>query len=147
MSTPPGDQPPYDPNNPYGGQPPSYDPGQGGYGQAAPPPGGYGSYAQGSGQPSQATNGLAITALILGILGLLGNCFCFGGILSPVAAVLGFMGKKKADSGQAGGRGMALAGLILGVLGTLILLGWIGFIIYAISTGEDVNWNYSTDFE
>jgi hypothetical protein len=133
---PPGGDQPYDPNQP----PPSYDPG---YGQA-PPPGGYGQPGYGGGSGSPATNGLAIGSLIVSILGLLGNCFCFGGILSPVGIVLGFMGKKKADQsgGAVGGRGMALAGIIIGVIGTLIFLAWIGFFIYAIATGEDVNYSY-----
>ena len=66
--------------------------------------------------------------------------------MSPVAIVLGVMGKKKADesNGQMGGRGMALAGIILGAIGTLIFVGWIAFIVYSIATGNDVDYSYST---
>jgi Domain of unknown function (DUF4190) len=142
MSNLPPPPPPGDPN-----QPPSYDPGQGGYGQSAPPPGGYGQPGYGGGSGNPATNGLAIGSLVVSILGLLGNCFCFGGILSPVGLVLGFMGKKKADNsgGAVGGRGMALAGIIIGALGTLIFVAWVAFFIYAIATGEEINYQYGTD--
>jgi hypothetical protein len=93
----------------------------------------------------QQTNGLAITALVLGIVGILGNICCFGGILSPVAIVLGFMGRKKADGsgGQVGGRGLAQAGMILGIIGTVIFLAWIVFFIVAIANGNDFNYQYS----
>ncbi len=141
MSTPPGGQPPYDPNQPpYGNQPPPPPP---------PPPGGYDPSAPGGyGQPSQpATNGLAITSLVLGILGLLGLCFCFGGILSPVALVLGHLGKKKADqsNGAIGGRGMAKAGFILGIIGTILFVILVVWFIVALATGGDFNYQYGTD--
>lgn len=170
MSTPPGDQPPHDPNQPppppggYGQQPPydpnqpppppggygqqpSYDSGQGGYGQPAPPPpGGFG--APGFGSPAQ-TNGLAITSLVLGILGLLGNCFCFGGILSPVALVLGRAGMKKSDSsgGQVGQRGLAKAGFILGIIGTIIFAILIAWFVLALATDADFNYQYGENLD
>jgi hypothetical protein len=129
---------------PYGAPPPPQ--------SSFPPPGPQPSYPPPPGaQPAgygtgQATNGPAIGALIVGILGLLGNCFCFGGILSPAAIVLGWMGKNKADrsGGQVGGRGMAIAGLVMGVIGTLILLGWVVFFVWAISTGREFEYQYDT---
>jgi hypothetical protein len=143
MSTPPGGPPPpHDPNQPpYGNQPPP-----GGYGQA-PPPGGYDQ--SGGGSSGSQNNGLAITSLVLGILGLIGGCFCFGGILSPIALVTGMMGRKKADAsgGRMGGKGMAMAGIILGIIGTLILLAWIAFIIWAAATGEEINFQYDTNMD
>ena len=125
MSTPPGGQPPYDPNQPgYGQQPPSYDPGQGGYGQAAPPP--MGGYAQPENHPK------AMTALILGIVGIV----CCS-ILAPFAWSIGKKAVNEIDAsgGRYGGRGQAQAGYILGIVGTVLLILGILFFVLAAVTG------------
>ena len=96
---PPGGQPPY---GPPGGQPP--------YG---PPPGG--PYY---GQPSKPGSGMAIGALVCGILAILFSWTIVGGILlGLIAAILGFIAYSKAKKGQAGGTGMSLTGIILGLVG------------------------------
>jgi hypothetical protein len=82
----------------------------------------------GSGKPLQAppaaagqSKGLALGSLICGILSFT-ICGSLGILLGPVAIVLGFLGKKRADEQPAeyGGRGLALAGMITGVLGLLV---------------------------
>ena len=66
-------------------------------------------------------------ALIMGILSLPLSC-CYGGIwLGLPAAVLGFIGMRNADKDRSryGGRGMAIGGLVLGLitfLGTLAVI-------------------------
>ena len=113
-----------------------------------PPQGGYASYPQSGsspyGQQGQATNGMAITSLITGILGLFLSFCCIP--LGPVALVTGWLGKKKADksNGQVGGGGMALAGLIMGALGTLIFLVFITLWIVAIASGESYEYQWET---
>ena len=68
-----------------------------------------------SGKPK--TSGLAITSLILGIVG-----GCSLGLLSIVGLILGIVGLKKikASGGAVGGRGLAIAGIIISVV-TLII--------------------------
>ena len=63
------------------------------------------------------TSGLAITSLILGIIG-----GCTLGLLSIVGLILGIMAAKKikASGGTIGGRGLAIAGIIVSIL-TLII--------------------------
>jgi hypothetical protein len=64
---------------------------------------------------------LPTIALILGILSLPLLC-CYGGIwLGLPAAVLGFLGMRNADSdrNRYSGRGMAIAGMVLGVISFL----------------------------
>jgi len=63
------------------------------------------------------TSGLAIASLILGIVG-----GCSLGLLSIVGLVLGIVASKKikASGGTIGGRGMAVAGIIISIV-TLIL--------------------------
>ncbi|MEO6655920.1 MAG: DUF4190 domain-containing protein [Pyrinomonadaceae bacterium] len=75
---------------------------------------------------------LPTIALILGILSLPLIC-CYGGIwLGLPAAVLGFLGMRNADSDRSryGGRGMAIGGMVLGVISflTSIIIGIIALI-------------------
>ncbi len=92
----------------YGQQPQQYGQGygqpqqHGGYGQAAP------------------RNGLGIAALVLGVLALLSGFFIIGGLFGLVAIVLGIIGARRAKRGEATNRGMAITGIILGVVGVLI---------------------------
>lgn len=72
-------------------------------------------------------------SLILGILGLLVVC-CYGGIwLGLPAAILGFIGMRNADSDPSryGGRGMAIGGMVLGVISLLATLVFVVFAIIA----------------
>lgn len=70
-------------------------------------------------------------AMILGILSLPMIC-CYGGLwLGIPAAVLGLIGMRNSDSNpqRYGGRGMAIGGLILGIISFLGTLGWIMVIV------------------
>jgi hypothetical protein len=80
------------------------------------------------------TDGMAIGSLISGIVGAL----CCLGILSPVAFFLGLSsrGKIRDSRGTLKGDGLALAGMILGVLGTIELIGWIIVLVLALARGS-----------
>jgi hypothetical protein len=117
-------QPYYDPNQPYGhpqGQQPY------GYGQATP-------YQQGyyPGGPRPEHPG-AVPSLVIGLIALLGGFFCLApALLGPWAWVKGSRTMKEIDAsgGQVGGRGMAQAGFICGILGTALgVLYIIGLVI------------------
>lgn len=71
---------------------------------------------------------MAIVSLVVGIVGIMG---C-GGFVSPIALVLGFMARKKAAQNPAeyGGDGIALAGIITGAIGCVILLFVLIYIIF-----------------
>ncbi len=94
------------------------------YGQAPQGPPAYGQPAYGYGYTQQPrTNGKAMWAMIVGIVSIL---FCYLGVLiGPVAIVLGVLGKKdiKNSNGAETGEGMATAGLVTGIIGTVIWLG------------------------
>ena len=124
MTTPPGDPwetpPRMSPESGPPGPPPPPPPGYGPPADYGQPPGyappGYGGY----GYRPQASNGMGVTALVLGIIGLILSFFVIGGILTVLAIIFGFIGRGKAKRNEATNGGMALAGLILGIVGTVI---------------------------
>lgn len=128
---PPGGSPPgggFGP--PGGGAPPG-----GGYGGppgnyfGGPPPGGFGGSGFGGppmgptmGEPSK---GLAIGALVLGILSIPGACCCYSSIpLGISAIVIGViaLGKVKESPHMYAGGGMARGGLICGIIGIVLTM-------------------------
>jgi hypothetical protein len=108
-------QPQWNPQS-AGPPPPGY--GHGGYGQAPYGQPGYGQ--PGYGQPRQ-TSPLAIVSLVLGILGL--PC-CMFFVLGIAAVVTGLIGRKqiRESQGRLKGDGMALAGIVLGVVAVMFAL-------------------------
>ena len=97
------------PQAPFGAPPPP------GVGMMTPGayPAGYGMYAPP--QPLQS-NGPAVLSLIFGIVG-----FCVPAIGAIVAIIAGIMGISRTKNPKVGGRGMAIAGLVLGVVGLVIV--------------------------
>lgn len=128
MSTPPPNEPPTG-QTPYGYPAPGYPtpgyPAQP-YGYPAAPPG-YGA--------PRPRNGLAITSLVLGILGLATSWLTFPGIVLGILAVIfGGVGIARSRSDRVSNMGMAIAGLVAGliaiVIGTLLL-------VYALQIASD----------
>ena len=126
----PWEQPPPAPSS-WGQPPGAYDP----YGYAAPPPGGYGAapgpYGPAPGYPAPpgpygypqpyygypppagpGTNGMAIAALVSALAGLLVSC----GLLSPLGIIFGHIALSQIKRTGESGRGMAIAGLVIGYL-------------------------------
>jgi hypothetical protein len=106
MSEPPPPPPPQ-----WGAYPGSYPP---------PPPQPYSGYAP---PPAAPKNGLGIAALVLAIVGLV---FCWtvaGGVILGFAAVIvGFVARGRVKRGQATNGGVAIAGIVLGILAIIISL-------------------------
>ena len=102
-------QDPYGQQPQYGQQPPQY-------GQQPYPGGGYGE------PPAQPNNTFGLIAMITGIVGVVLGLCCgvFAIPIGIVAAVLGFLGRKKVQEGQANNDGQAKAGLILGIAGVVV---------------------------
>jgi hypothetical protein len=76
-------------------------------------------------------SGLAIASLVCGIIGLI---LCYVNILGALPAVIcGHMALRRIRESEfpMSGRGMAVAGLVMGYLGLLFQVAMIGFIIYA----------------
>lgn len=76
---------------------------------------------------------LPIIALVLGVMSLLFSCGCYGGIwLGIPAIVVGYLGMTNAakDPNRYTGKGMAIAGIIIGGVTLLITLGFIVLFIF-----------------
>lgn len=69
----------------------------------------------------QKTSGLAIASLVLSILGFLGSWFVLGGLFALIGLVLGIIALVKTRKG-AGGKGMAIAGVVLSSISLLIAI-------------------------
>jgi hypothetical protein len=80
-----------------------------------------------AGAPPKATNGLAIASMVLGILWV----YWIGSIL---ALIFGYVAKGQiaAAGGTQGGRGMAIAGIVLGWVGIGMLL--LGIVALAVGS-------------
>jgi hypothetical protein len=93
-----------------------------------PPPGG--PYV--TPPPAGASNGMAIAALVLGIL----SFFCVGPIVGVPAVVLGLIGLSKAkETGT--GRGMSIAGIVLGAVGSVVIV--LGFVLLVVVADDASN--------
>jgi hypothetical protein len=154
---PPEQTNPYDPQGTSGQQPPPP------YGQPTAPPTApiygqqpYGQQGQGQpgygeqpgqGQPQWGQPGFggqqpqahpsATTAMVLGLIGLIGIMFCGGLtlVLSPFAWVIGGRAVKEIDAnpGRYSGRDQAQGGRIMGIIGTVLLgLGLIAIVLFVV---------------
>jgi hypothetical protein len=93
-----------------------------------PPP------AAGGGQ----SNGMAVAALVLGIL----TFVCLGPLAGILAIIFGFLGMKKANE-TGTGKGMSIAGIVLGAVGTVAT---IVLIIVLVAAGNSVSDNVQDAF-
>ena len=138
-----------DPNQPQPGQPPPSQPPPGQPPPSQPPPGqpppppsapqappGYGApSAPKTGQPP-----LSIVSLVTGILGVLTFWCCIGWPASIAAIVTGILGRRQAPERGASPT-MATIGLILGIAGIVIAIGWA--VLVGISGGFNADFDTS----
>jgi DNA-directed RNA polymerase subunit RPC12/RpoP len=66
-----------------------------------------------------ASNGFCVASLVLGIVGLPASCAVIPSILAIVFGVIGLTQANK-EGAESGGKGMAIAGIILGAVGCVI---------------------------
>ena len=123
MSMPP---PPSNPQGPWSPQGPQGQPGPQGF---PPQPGyqppGYQPYG-GMQQVPPTKSGMAIASLVLSLVGLI-PCFWLIQVPGLLGMIFGFVGLGQTKDNARPGRGMAVAGLIIGIL---LLVGCVAFWIY-----------------
>ncbi len=108
----------------YGQQAPAYGQPAPAYGQPAP------GYGQPYGQPAKKTNVLAIVSLIASIAGFV----IAWGIGSIVGIICGHISLSQIKKTGEEGRGLAVAGLIVGYIGLALAI--LGFIIFFVILGS-----------
>lgn len=96
---------------------------------------------------SNSNNGMAVAALVLGIL----TFVCLGPIAGILAVVFGFLGLKKAKEMGGNGKGMATAGIVLGIVGTVLSIILLIVFVFAADKASDSisdsvkNWSGTAD--
>lgn len=126
----------YQGSSPYqGGTGPAY-----GYPAAPAPYGAQAPYGYGW-QAPQLPNGLSVAALVLGIISMVLALSCWGSFLgiftSVVALCLGVSARRKVARGELSGHGQATAGMVMGIIGTVLSAVFITLIIIGIAVGSD----------
>lgn len=93
--------------------------------------------AQGSMLPQAPakTNTLATVSLVAGIVGLVGFAW-FYGLVSVVAVITGHMALYRIKRSRENGRGMAIAGLVLGYIGIAIILLIVAAVVYVMANPD-----------
>ncbi|WP_433824850.1 DUF1707 and DUF4190 domain-containing protein [Actinoplanes sp. CA-015351] len=87
--------------------------------------------------PVPPVGGLPLVSLILGILSLPATmCVPVGPVFSITAIITGVLGMRPPPRGAAYGRGMAVAGIALGILGLIAQIAFVFFFAVS-STGDD----------
>ena len=143
-NVPPGDggsdQPPPPPPGPPPPPPPGAYPPPGqqwappGYGQQPWQQSPYGGTPLGAQRPKME-NGLGVAALVLGILAVLSGWIIVGGVLGILAVIFGIIGIRKANRGRADNKGMAIGGLVTGLIGIAISI----FVVVVVATSDEVD--------
>ncbi|MCW1921559.1 GYF domain-containing protein [Luteolibacter arcticus] len=95
---------------------------------------GPGGYVPGYYQPVAPTSGLAIASMVCGIVGIVA-CYIHG-LLGLPAVICGHLALSQINGSSLpmAGRGMAIAGLVLGYIGIAMSVGFILFFVFAISS-------------
>ena len=124
--TEPGSPRPFDPpsgsqpvGQPYGSTPfPGQEQQYGNQQSGAQP---YGAQPYGTPPAGPKRNGLGVAALVLGVLAVL-TCWTvvIGFVLGVLAIIFGVVGRGRAKRGEADNRGIATAGLVLGIVGIVL---------------------------
>ena len=84
---------------------------------------------------------LAILALVAGIL----SWICFGPVAGIAAIVLGILGLKKSGEMAGKGKGMSIAGLILGILGSIVYVLIAVLFVFAADQASDSLEDFAQD--
>jgi predicted metalloprotease len=99
--------------------------------QYPPGPGQVPNYA--SPPPQSPVSGLAVAAMVVGIVAIFpGCCLSYYGLigLGIVAIVFGVLARNQISAGRGRGAGMALAGIILGSVGALLGISLIMIVMF-----------------
>jgi hypothetical protein len=82
------------------------------------------------GAPQQMRNGLGIAGMVLGIISVVLFILSWiAALIGILAIVFGAIGRSRVKKGQASNKGQATAGLVLGIIGTIVGIVFLIFIV------------------
>lgn len=91
--------------------------------------------------PQKPSNGLAVSGFIVALIGFILSLIPFVGtvswVLSPIGLILSAVGIVVAGRRFGSGRGLAITGVILGVLGIIMCILYTAVFVSAVSAGAD----------
>ena len=87
-------------------------------------------------ETEQKTNGMAIAGFVVSCTGLL----CCGGILGIIGAILSGVALGKTGPGKEGGRGLAIAGLVIGIIETILAI--VAILLYIFVFAAEISTYY-----
>ncbi|HEU5355636.1 MAG TPA: DUF4190 domain-containing protein [Actinocrinis sp.] len=93
---------------------------------------------------AELPKGLAITGMVLGIVGLCTSIFYIGGVIGIVGLVFSIIAIRKAKRGLGGGKGMAIAGLVTSILAIILNALEIILIVWFVSSASHCTHQDST---
>ena len=89
------------------------------------------------GAPAKS-NGLGVAALVLGILSIPAAFFVgIGLVFGLLAIIFGIIGLRRVKARRADNKGMAIAGLVTGIVGALLSIVVIALLVFVTNTTED----------
>ena len=89
-------------------------------------------------------SGMAIASLVCSLVGVI-PCFWLFQIMGLLGTIFGFVGLKQTKSGQRGGRGLAIAGVVIGIVLVLACIAfWIYFATNANCVRNGNSWDCTT---
>jgi len=101
----------------------------------------------GAGAPvsKPGNSGMAVASLVCSLVGVI-PCFWFLQVMGLLGAIFGFVGLKQTKDGARGGRGLAMAGLIIGIVLVVACIAfwiWVATSAHCVRTGS--RWECTTD--
>ncbi len=83
--------------------------------------------------PQQLPRGMAITGMVLGIVGVCTALFYIGGVVGIVGLVFSIIALRAARRGTSGGKGMAIAGLVTSIVAIIVNVIEIVLIVWVLN--------------
>ena len=93
-------------------------------------------YAYPAMPPMPLPNGMAITGMVLGIVGAVTAIFYLGGVIGVVGLIFSIIALRAIGRGTAGGRGMAITGLVTSIIAILITTAETILLVWFVSTAS-----------
>lgn len=100
---------------------------------------GYGNYREP--RENKPSNGLGVASLVLGVISLVGLCFCLGPLTGILAIIFGIIQISRTPENRA----FSIAGIITGAMGIILTIAITIIIAFGVYTGSGVDTFFDTE--